>query len=323
MDRQFLQSDFIPIPTSIINGDSVCGFDLYICEGGSLVLFASKSVSSQRSIVSKIKNSSIKTLYVNKHDSEACSQFLQNSLQHILNQNIPTETKAKLLYDTTGSIMQDFFENPQTPESISSAKSVASAILGNILSNEKAFISLVKVSAYDYYTYTHSINVSIYAIGIGRFMGLGSDDLDVLAKAAILHDIGKSRVDPKVLNKSGQLSYDEFLIIQKHATYGWEMLRELGESDVRVLDAVRHHHEKMDGSGYPDRLKGNEISFFARILAVADVFDALNTRRCYKDAISTFYALREMRKKMYTHLDGEILQNFIHCMHGELGVTKK
>lgn len=310
---------FTPVPTSILAEHSRFSVDLYIEEHGNFILFASKSFPITAQIIEKVKTSNLKTLYIKKEESDLYKTYLRKELEKTLkDKSLPTYKRAKLIYNTTSTIMQELFENPETPEAISSAKGVAEAILGNILSDPKAFVSMIKVSSFDYYTYTHSINVSIYAIGIGKYLGLSEDDMNILARAAILHDLGKSKLDPKILNKAGQLSPAEFAHIQKHTIYGWEILKNLGESDERVLTAVRHHHEKLDGSGYPDGLSDGEISFFARILAVADVFDALNTRRCYKEPVSTFNALREMRKKMTTHLDPDILQGFIHCMHGEL-----
>jgi putative nucleotidyltransferase with HDIG domain len=310
---------YTAVPTTILNKNALCGFDLYIAEGKHAVLFAGKSIPISVEMINKIKDSNLKSLYIKKDESDIYKVFLQKRLRQIMHdETAPTDKKAKLIYGTASTIIQELFENPETPEAITSAKSVADAILGNIMSDDKAFISMLKVSSYDYYTYTHSINVSIYAIGIGKYLNMSFDDMEILAKAGILHDLGKSKLIQKILNKTAQLTHEEFEHIKKHPVFGWEILKSLGETDERVLSAVRHHHEKLDGSGYPDGLKDGEISFFARILAVADVFDALNTRRPYKEAISTFNALREMRKKMSEHLDGEILQSFIHCMHGEL-----
>lgn len=129
--------------------------------------------------------------------------------------------------------------------------------------------------------------------------------------SALLHDLGKSRVDPKITNKKGRLTEDEFDEMKHHPLYGHTIALKIGIRDNRILDGIRHHHEKLDGSGYPDGLMGNSITLFARIIAVCDVFDALSTQRSYKERMSSYDTLLLMKKTMQHHLDMVLVDSFI------------
>jgi len=313
--------NYIEIPTSALQIGNINGFDVYLKGRDGYVLFAGKSLPFEEKMLSKLESVYIKNVYINESDEIFYSEYLGKNLSKFANNDsLGRDEKSKLMYDSARSVMKGLFEKDDLPEAIADVKVAAEAIMDNVLTDEKAFLSLVKASSYDYYTYTHCINVAIYSIGIGKFMGLPQDELKALASGAALHDVGKSQVDPEVLNKQGKLDDNEFKHIKQHASFGFDILKQTtGEVDNRVLSAVRHHHEKLDGSGYPDGIKGGDISTFAKIVAIADVFDALNTKRCYKDPMSTFETLTFMKNNMSEHLDVDILKSFIRCMSGNRG----
>ncbi len=152
---------------------------------------------------------------------------------------------------------------------------------------ENVLFSLTNiVEVKDSYTQGHSIRVSQLARQIGFTMDLDNDMLDKLTTAGQLHDIGKIGIHKSILNKPGALTDEEFLEIQKHPLLGYQICLPLKDNLGLALDAIRHHHEKLDGSGYPDGLKGEEIRIGSRILAVADIYDALTTDRPYRDGFS-------------------------------------
>jgi putative two-component system response regulator len=140
----------------------------------------------------------------------------------------------------------------------------------------------VVVESRDRYTGSHCKRLGLYAARIGRHLKLGEEDLRILQLGGVLHDLGKIAVPDAVLNKPGKLTAEEYDIMKSHSAVGSELLRNLRTLE-RVLPLVRHHHEKLDGSGYPDRIGGKEIPLLVRITSVVDVFDALHTRRPYKD----------------------------------------
>lgn len=163
----------------------------------------------------------------------------------------------------------------------------------------------------DPYTLNHSMNVAKYALLIAEKMGLPKEDCEIIRQGALLHDIGKIGIPEQILLKKGKLADEEYETIKLHPTIGYDMIKHVGEfSQNGVLDIVLHHHERFDGKGYPKRLKGHEIPLFARIVAVADTYDAMTSKRVYRDALDQNTALREIRKGKGTQFDPEIADVF-------------
>ena len=145
----------------------------------------------------------------------------------------------------------------------------------------------------DEYTYNHSINVAIYSVFIGNLLGLRKDEMKELSQAALLHDIGKSKVPGEILNKKGKLTEKEFEIVKRHALDGYIMSKRISCLTEEVREAILYHHEREDGSGYPFGYKGNKINLYGKIIAIADVYDALTSERVYKEKRTPFDAIEE------------------------------
>ena len=157
----------------------------------------------------------------------------------------------------------------------------------------------------DLSTEEHTRRVAVLAVLVGERLGLGAGDLRTLATAGLLHDIGKLRVPDRILKKPDRLTDEEYELIRRHPVWGDELLGELDGFSPALRQAVRQHHERLDGTGYPDAVDGDEISFFSRIVAVADVFDALTSPRVYRDAWPPERALAEIHRCVGTEYDAE------------------
>ena len=144
--------------------------------------------------------------------------------------------------------------------------------------------------------YAHCINVSLISRVIGIWLKLPNEDIDLLTVAGLLHDIGKTKIPPDVLNKKEQLTDEEFALIRKHPVYGYEILKAQG-LDTRILKATLMHHERCDGSGYPLGIKENDIDNFALIIAIADVYDAMTAARIYRAPLCPFQVIAEFEKE--------------------------
>lgn len=173
---------------------------------------------------------------------------------------------------------------------IDSLKSIAKNIVSQLLEKDKSIsLDIKDLRTYDNYTYKHSVNVAVISTIIGIYLSYDEESLYELCLAALMHDIGKTKIDPGIINKPGRLSMMEYRIVQEHARYSYDILDENCLISARTKQAVLHHHENEDGTGYPDRLVGDEIPPYAKIIHVADVYDALTSKRPYKKP----YALSE------------------------------
>lgn len=189
--------------------------------------------------------------------------------------------------------------------------------LKDLLFNTVSSISYA-LEAKDSYTYGHSSRVTYYAVEIGRIMNLDNQSLSYLEFAGLLHDIGKIGVPEQILNKPGHLTDDEYSIISKHPVRGGQILSRLKNIED-VIRCVVHHHERYDGTGHPDKLKGEEIPLGSRILAVADTYDAMTSDRPYRKALSHDVAIAELIKCSGTQFDPDIVQAFLKTRSGSTG----
>jgi|GEM_PF-329488 len=186
-------------------------------------------------------------------------------------------------------------------------------LLDRALRNAGFFHQIYLIEGSDHYTYRHSINVGILSSLIGRLLKRPHDEIVMLGQAGLLHDIGKMLVPPHILMKPGRLTEEEYAIMKQHTVYGYELLQKMEGIHPVMAECALHHHERLDGSGYPHGRKGDEISLESQIVAVADVFDAICSDRVYKPKTSPFEAVKLLWKSACAgELNPEIVTKFIH-----------
>ncbi len=230
----------------------------------------------------------------------------------VRDKNIPASQKSKLVYKASIQLMSSLLKSP-TAENISDFKDVTSNIVDLILSDNETSNYLLGITAHDFYTYTHSVNVGVLSILLSKSLFGGSDkhDMHELGAGFFLHDIGKVRVDPALINKPGRFTEEDMGKMRVHPREGYSILAEAEQLSEESKIIVMQHHERADGSGYPNKLKGNDIHLYGRICSIADVFDALTSRRAYKKSLSPFNALKIMREEMINHFQPELFKKFI------------
>jgi len=197
-------------------------------------------------------------------------------------------------------------------------KRAVQAIVDQVLNNEASLVGLTTLRDYDEYTFTHSVNVCIFSVALGRKLGLTKLQLYDLGMAALFHDVGKSRVPLEVLNKQGGLTDEEWRIMQAHPWLGVLTLfglRGYGEIPYRGMIVAYEHHMKVDLTGYPKSLRGRDLSIYSKIVAVADGFDAATTRRVYQTVpIQPDQVLKEMWENPRRGYDPVIVKAFINLI---------
>ncbi|HEX3031783.1 MAG TPA: HD-GYP domain-containing protein [Bacillota bacterium] len=174
----------------------------------------------------------------------------------------------------------------------------------------------LSIDAKDNYTSGHSVRVAEFSVAIAKQLKLSDANVENLRYVALLHDIGKISVPEHVLNKPGRLTEEEFDRVKEHTVVGANIVREVEHLGNAYL-AIRHHHERYDGKGYPDGLSGEDIPIEARIIAVADTFDAMTSDRVYRKGLSHEVALKELRQVAGTQLDARVVEGFLAAYSGQ------
>jgi putative nucleotidyltransferase with HDIG domain len=219
--------------------------------------------------------------------------------------------KAKVLTQLKGTFKDFGNTGKLMAPSIQSLMKVSDNLVDSLLSNKEVLINLVGLKGYDDYTYQHSFCVAIIAVSIGNNMGLDKMMLKQLALSGLFHDIGKMSVPKEILNKTGKLTDEEFEVIKQHPETAFKQLRKTNLIPDIALRGIRSHHERFDGSGYLKNLSGEGIPLLGRILAVADVYDALTSNRPYRKACLSHEVIEYMMGNANIQFDYEVLTAFL------------
>lgn len=209
--------------------------------------------------------------------------------------------------------LQNMFEANDAPP-INELSSVAFELVDTITNHKNVLVNISDLKSYDDYTYHHSVSVAVISIAIGTEMELPKQKLHQLALCALLHDIGKIEIPKELINKPGKLTSDEFTVVKQHAEFGIEYLQQHNFDGEEIYSGVVSHHEKYNGEGYPKQLAGEDIPLFGRIISVADVFDALTSKRPYRDPMSPADAAEYIMGNSNIAFDYEIVKAFMNKM---------
>ncbi len=223
---------------------------------------------------------------------------------------------AQKLYEEAVEHAHCFMEEVRRGKEIDCREAfpIVDGFIGSVFRNESAAAMLFHLKEYDAYTYTHSINVGVLAIILGKYLELGKDNLRMLGMAGLFHDVGKARIPEEILNKPAKLNPREHQVIKTHPIEGYRIIEAQAGLDPNVMRGVIEHHERYDGTGYPRGLSGGEIGLFGRVLSIVDVYDALTSKRAYKNAMPAFNALGMMYQWRDTTFCPTGVEHFIKCI---------
>jgi len=183
-------------------------------------------------------------------------------------------------------------------------------LVSSIGRNPNALICMTKIREKDTYLLEHSLNVAILLANFGTHVGLDEEQIQELALSGFLHDIGKIKIPDEILHKPGRLNDQEMTIMKDHVYYGTKVLIEMGMPDS-IVKTIGQHHERLDGYGYPEGLRGNEISAFGRMIAIVDTYDAITADRCYKAGMSSKKALQILLQDTPEKYDEVLVTQFV------------
>ncbi|WP_345980300.1 HD domain-containing phosphohydrolase [Sulfurimonas sp. HSL3-2] len=260
----------------IIEAGTVLTQKLYTALQTHSTLYVLNKAKKHTHISDNIKKVNCKTLLIRiKRDKKDSAKTLQ------------------LLYDAVQKLFADYLDNKDNKIDQLCTVSIIESIIFLFRNNNSYLKNIMPMMHNDHKLPVHSLNVTVYALHLGYILNLNDEQLLKLGQAALLHDIGKKRVT-YIIDKSSELNKEELEQIYKRVEHSLQILRENNINDTLIIDAVKHHQERFDGSGYPNGLKQYEISDFGAIIAICDVFDALTTDRPYRKRYGTFEALKIM-----------------------------
>ena len=223
--------------------------------------------------------------------------------------------QAEKTYEDCVNLAKHFMAEARVGKvDLASSEPLVKGIITSINNNVDALTSLAKIRLYDEYTFAHCVNVSIFSVAFGRYLGLDEYNLFRLGPAGLFHDLGKMRVPVNILNAPRRLTDKEFAIMKSHAALGEELLSRVKNIDENIIHGAGQHHEKHNGAGYPRQIAGKSISLFGRIISIADCYDALSAKRVYKDPMPPTKALSLMYGMRGEAWDTELLERFIKML---------
>ncbi|MEZ5357988.1 MAG: HD domain-containing protein [Candidatus Zixiibacteriota bacterium] len=306
---------YLPVYLDALRIDSIVDFDLYIKIGHDLILYRASNLPFTEKTRQTLLDNNVSTLYVPMSEREQYQSYIESNINLILHdETIAPETKSGIVYESTKLLVRDVLANPTLGENIQRGKSIVESSVGFILREEDAFHNLLKVMSFDYYTYTHSVNVCTFSVAFARHLGYDDEEfLNNLGIGALLHDVGKTKVSDRILNKRGRLSPLEMEIIKKHPQWGVDLMHETEMLDEDSFYPIIQHHEREDHSGYPHGVAGHDIHISGKIVGIADTFDAMTTRRVYQPAVETYPALKTMFACENAY-DRDLLEKFATLM---------
>jgi len=224
--------------------------------------------------------------------------------------------KAKIAHEKLSdefSRLIDDINNKAQPDVQKLSEQVEDLVQG-CLRNSDAYVLLTKLKYKDDYTYGHCLSSSIFAVMMGKQMGLNKEELEELAMGHMFFDIGKIKLPEDILKKQGELTEEEHTEARKHVHYSVEIIKTTKGLKSSAIDIALHHHERFDGNGYPAGLKGNDIPLYAQIAGIIDTYDALTSKRPYSTQISHDKAVRELYSRKDIDFQRDILETFIQCL---------
>jgi HD-GYP domain-containing protein (c-di-GMP phosphodiesterase class II) len=239
--------------------------------------------------------------------------IIPEKLDEVLaDKKMPPAKRAEAIHLHSVDMMRNLWEKP-TGEKIAQFKQGVFGIVDVVLADDATNSHLLNLTSYDYNTYIHSVNVGVLAISLAKALFTKEDkhDMHALGAGFFLHDIGKVHIDEAIINKPGKLTEEEMGIMRKHPGMGFKLLTETKQIGEESRLIVLQHHERHNGTGYPRRMRGEDIHVYGRICSIADVFDALVSKRPYKEQLKPFEALKIMKDEMLDHFHKEIFEKFV------------
>lgn len=313
------EETFFAVSPLMIFPKTLGRFRVYIKQAGNFVLYAAENVPFTRSHQQKLHDAGVAEVYIRAEERPDYDRYIEKHLPYILGDaGIPVAERAKVLYTATDAVVREVFET-RLPKGIGKRDYARVAALVEkslaFLAMDESLKCIAALASHDYTVHTHNVQVFVYTAAILQAMKADEYTQVQAGIGALLHDIGKTCIPTEILSKPGPLTPEERQVINTHPAKGIALCQEVPLTQTAAA-CILMHHERMDGKGYPGALCGELIPMHARVVVVADVYDALTTNRSYAEAMPPFLALRLMRDEMSEAFDMDVYKRLVMILSG-------
>jgi len=312
-------SEFQPVPIGHLFPNTPGGFEIYLRNGGSHILFAKNGEYFTPRHRALLAEYGVDTVYIHRTEQARYKEYIRRSLATaLLGQDLTLEEKSAAFYHNCCGIIRDLIRD-KLPNGLADkhGRLFVAYVRDSVefLSTEAGLARLGALMRHDYEVFSHGVHVFVYTVFLLKSLGLPNTTIVQAGVGALLHDSGKEGIPLSILKKPGRLTPEEMLAVREHPERGVRLCRPLSLSRL-AKECVLMHHEKLDGQGYPRGLAGEDIPLHARIVSLADVYDALTSNRVYAGAVKPFEALRIMRHEMAGSFDLDLYKRFVMLLSG-------
>lgn len=286
------------IPTLFLQEGMLLGKSIYNSNG---TLLLKEGLKLKQQYIDKVIDLDIKGIYIDDEISKGIE------IENIIDDELRLNTVQKI----KDIFMEAENNTGQMKEKIESLNILIEDIVDELINNKDIIVNMLDIKVFDDYTFFHSVNVAILSIVMGIALDLNKEKLNNLGMGALLHDVGKTFISKEYLNKNEKLTDDEFEKIKKHPVKGYKYIRSRFNLPIQTSKVILEHHEKYDGTGYPSQKAGKDISLFARIVAIADVYDAVTSDRPYRKGVLPSKAMEYIMGGAGYHFDYDLISIFV------------
>lgn len=310
---------YFPVSPVMLFPEALGEFSVYLWQAGDFVLYTKSGQKFTVKHRQSLYRNGVKEVYVQSSERPQYEKYIECNLGSILlDEDLPIKLRSKVFYEASTVVMQDVFDR-KLPTSLRARhfNRIAEIVKNSIkfLASDESLSTVAPFISHDYKTYTHCMHVFIYSVAVFQTYDMTDTEIFECALGALLHDVGKAKIPHRILNKRGSLTTGERGVIKEHPVHGVSMCAHLPMTQ-NTINCILFHHEKLDGTGYPAGLKGDNIPMPVRIISMSDVYDALTTERPYAEAILPYEALTLMRHDMREALDMHVFKRFVAVLSG-------
>jgi HD-GYP domain-containing protein (c-di-GMP phosphodiesterase class II) len=322
-DRLNRKNGYVEIPTLFFVGK----IDVQMPDLPEIAFYLLKGEKTEllkqpKEIYSSLALSLHDVIWIKEEDLEVLRRFAESIILKPSDSAgvLSSDKRMEILRRSAMTVVEDLFLNP-SPKNIARSTKVVRSFVYVMMKDPKAYLLLIKLSSHDPYTLQHSVGTAVNSIILGRKLGITNEqELCDLGLAGLLHDIGKVKIKTEIINKPGPLSEDEWVIMRQHSQFGYDILKQSPQISEKTKLAVLEHHEDKNGTGYPNGLKSHQMDLYSKIVALADIFNALTTDRPYCKARSAFDAFQFIRDKLSHKVEDDIFKELVIIYGGKIEI---